>query len=438
VKENLEIKRKIIHIFFGLPVILYGFIPVNYVMAIAIIAIGHNLLIAPFYMRSIFKKRKKIDIGIVLYPIAVLLSIIIFKDNPLYASFLWLTLSFGDGFSGLIGIKFGKMKLRYNSDKTVEGFLAGFISSFTGMILIYLFLKNRFPQALNTSEILLMILLLSLSTSFVETLPLKINDNITVPITGFIISFIFINSSGISLFINRDNHYIFYSILLLLFAISSYIFKFLNLSGSITAFIIGFSILILSGIYPLGLLIMFFILSVLATKFRYEYKEILGIGEENNGIRGLTSVIPKGIIPLYASLLIAFHPNMIYFKIIYIVVIASALFDTVSSEIGKGFAGQTFSLLKFRKVYPGERGGISIEGVVAGFISVFILYYIGYYFNMVKVEYLGIMILTPFISNILEPYFYYFVKGEKKIQKSIVNSLNLLSAVFIMIIFIYL
>jgi len=438
VKKNLEIKRKIIHVFFGLPVILYRFIPFECVMAIAIIAIVHNLFIAPFYMRSVFKKEKKIDIGIVIYPIAVLISIIVFKNNPVYASFIWLTLSFGDGFSGLIGVIFGKKKLKYNPDKTLEGFLAGFISSSTGMILIYLLLRNRFPQTLNPNEIFFMIFLLSFSTSFVETLPFKINDNITVPITGFIITFIFINSSGISLFINTDKNHIIYSILLFLFAAASYILKFLNLSGSISAFVIGFSILCLSGIYSLGLLIIFFILSIAATKFRDDYKRIMEISEENNGIRGLTSVLPKGIVPLYVSLLIAFHPSMIYFKIIYLVVIGTALFDTVSSEIGKGYAGQTFSLLKLRRVYPGERGGISVEGTVAGFISLFILYYIGYYFNMLRVEYLGIMILAPLISNILEPYFYFIVKGEERIKKAIVNSLNLLSAVFIMIIFIYL
>ncbi len=433
--RNFEIKRKIIHIFFGLPVLLYKFLPYEYILAIAVLAIVHNIFIAPFYMKSVFKQNKRFDLGIIIYPIAVLIFIIIFKNNPIYASFLWITLSFGDGFSGLIGVLFGKTRLKYNKEKSLEGFFGGFLFSFMGMFLIYLFLKSDFPQTLNFHEIMILIFLLSVLTSFAETLPFKINDNIVVPFAGFIILFIFLNSSGFSFYKGVNKYYILYSLFLLLFAIGSYLLKFLDFRGATASFFIGFFIMILSGVFSLLLLIIFFIISIIATKFRYKEKKQKGIAEENAGTRGLSSVLPKGIIPLYVSLLIGFHQNNRFYIAMFITVIATALFDTVSSEIGKGLRAKTFSLLKFKIVKAGEKGGISTGGTIAGFVSILLLYVFAYYFGMIKTKYLTLMIIIPFISNLLEPYYYFIIKKETIIKKPIVNSLNLLSSVALMIAF---
>jgi len=83
-------------------------------------------------------------------------------------------LALGDSFSTAVGI-FGSHKIFYNRRKTWEGTFAGFAAAFAGCLLIS-------PQ-------------LALPAAFfgmaVESLPLKIDDNLTIPIlTGIALSII--------------------------------------------------------------------------------------------------------------------------------------------------------------------------------------------------------------------------------------------------------
>lgn len=81
-------------------------------------------------------------------------------------------LALGDSFSTAVGI-FGKNRIFYNRKKTWEGTTAGFIAAFAVCFLISP--QLAFPAAL--------------AGMMVESLPLKTDDNLTVPIlTGMILS----------------------------------------------------------------------------------------------------------------------------------------------------------------------------------------------------------------------------------------------------------
>jgi len=83
-------------------------------------------------------------------------------------------LALGDSFSTAAGI-FGKRRIFYNRKKTWEGTIAGFSAAFAGCFLINPYLA--LPAAL--------------AGMFVESLPIKIDDNLTVPIlTGIMLSII--------------------------------------------------------------------------------------------------------------------------------------------------------------------------------------------------------------------------------------------------------
>ncbi len=86
-----------------------------------------------------------------------------------------LVLSLGDGFSTLIGYYFGKVRLPYNEKKTLEGSLSFLLSSFLALNFLY-------PTDLA--------LLCSLICALVESLPLKVDDNFSVPlVASFVLSY---------------------------------------------------------------------------------------------------------------------------------------------------------------------------------------------------------------------------------------------------------
>ncbi len=80
-------------------------------------------------------------------------------------------LAIGDSFATLVGI-FGRHKLFFNLDKTLEGSLACFFSSF-----LFCYILNP-PLSLPAALI----------GTIIEALPIKIDDNLTIPIlTGLIL-----------------------------------------------------------------------------------------------------------------------------------------------------------------------------------------------------------------------------------------------------------
>lgn len=111
--------------------------------------------------------------AVIPYAFAVLLTIITFpKPISLVAIY---TLAIADPLSAIIGIKFGKH--RVVSHKTLEGSLAFFLSTFfitTSVLAIYL-------GGLSGS-IFGLAFLLALMVSIFEMLPLKLDDNLTIPL----------------------------------------------------------------------------------------------------------------------------------------------------------------------------------------------------------------------------------------------------------------
>ncbi|MHA2281687.1 MAG: hypothetical protein ACXAC5_12640 [Promethearchaeota archaeon] len=84
----------------------------------------------------------------------------------------------GDGAASLFGLKYGKRKFPKSSEKTIVGYIAGFLTSFViGLVIVTLFAP---------SLLLIKIMLISISGGFtfliIDLLNLRIDDNILNPI----------------------------------------------------------------------------------------------------------------------------------------------------------------------------------------------------------------------------------------------------------------
>ncbi len=101
--------------------------------------------------------------GAAWYMIGVLLIMVFLKNTSSIAACIFI-FAIGDGFSTLVGI-WGKIKLQYNSKKTLEGTVAFFLTSIPAYIFI-----NEYA------------IVLALVGAIVESLPLDIEDNTLVPV----------------------------------------------------------------------------------------------------------------------------------------------------------------------------------------------------------------------------------------------------------------
>ena len=107
-------------------------------------------------------------------------------------------------------------------------------------------------------------------------------------------------------------------------------------------------------------LIVLFLLTFVATRFKRRAKEAVGLAESKHGRQASQIVANLGVAGLCAAL--GFYPGVL-------VALAEATADTLSSEIGQALGGPTRLLTSLRPVTPGTDGGISLRGTCAGLLG---------------------------------------------------------------------
>ncbi len=100
-----------------------------------------------------------------------LITLLLFRGSPDIVVPSIIVLSLADSATTLGGIYFGKHPIRYNKKKTMEGSVSGFIVSLAGLLLL-----TDMPLFLLTAAAAVGVL--------VESLPVKIDDNLTIPVAA--------------------------------------------------------------------------------------------------------------------------------------------------------------------------------------------------------------------------------------------------------------
>lgn len=149
-----------------------------------------------------------------------------------------------------------------------------------------------------------------------------------------------------------------YVILLLVVGAFTYKRKALDVWGTLAMIIMGVIIIFSAGISWLLLILIFLILSLIATRQSKYYKQNLGIYE---GKRTAKNVISNGVV---AFIMAAFGGYYLPLVGGFIGAIATATADTMASEIGILQKPRLITTMK--KVAPGTDGAVSILGTVVG------------------------------------------------------------------------
>ncbi|XP_030463411.2 probable phytol kinase 3, chloroplastic [Syzygium oleosum] len=94
----------------------------------------------------------------------------------------------GDGFADIIGRRFGRHKIPYNSDKSFAGSIAMFTAGFVAS-LGFLSYFSSFGYIQGSWEMVSGFLMVSLACALVESHPLssELDDNLTVPLTSILV-----------------------------------------------------------------------------------------------------------------------------------------------------------------------------------------------------------------------------------------------------------
>ncbi len=126
------------------------------------------------------KTLKKNEIYEFTRPVALVLSLIptLFLPFGLFTT-VALIATLGDGAASIFGLKFGRIHIPKSSNKTLMGYISGFLTSFGISILILWIFEN---QNLTILTIIIIGFSGALVFLFIDILNLKIDDNILNPI----------------------------------------------------------------------------------------------------------------------------------------------------------------------------------------------------------------------------------------------------------------
>ncbi len=146
-----------------------------------------------------------------------------------------------------------------------------------------------------------------------------------------------------------------------------------SLPGMLTGVFLGLLTMVLGDFRWFAMLITFFGLGGLSSKFRYEEKERRGIAQENEGARGSGNVLANSLVALVAVIGWAASPSHtdvdgMLFLYAFAGSIAAAMSDTLSSEIG-GLYDDPRLITTFERVDPGTDGGVTWQGELAGIVG---------------------------------------------------------------------
>ena len=358
-----EALRKSIHIAIGFAAISLKWLPWRLAAGVAAVFVVVNWLVLHRIVgKRVARHARGYDAGIVLYPAAVCALILIFNWHIALAAVAWVILAFGDGSATLIGRAMPIAKLPWNRDKSWGGLVAFILIGGAASYAI-----SRFFGGPGTNAVLAAVVI----SAFVESLPLGINDNITVPATAAAV----LATMGIRPFVGSVMHppiawpWIAVNTVL---AILGFALRTVDVSGLITGWLLGI-IVILGGGPPLYVaLLAFFVVGTACTRLGYARKASAGLAQERGGRRGGGHAFANvgvaaicavacwrglGLVPLFMG----------------IASLATAAADTAGSEIGQLIGKRAFLPLTFRRVERGTEGAISIEGTLAGAIGALIV-----------------------------------------------------------------
>lgn len=160
------------------------------------------------------------------------------------------------------------------------------------------------------------------------------------------------------------------------FGVIIYKRQILDFCGTIAAVLMGIIIVLFADAERLILMVIFLIVGVSATKYRYSYKKLIDVAESKHGRRNYVNVIANGIVPTAFAVLWHFTDDPFVgdlLKVGYIAAVASITADTLSSEIGVLSRSDPILITSLKRVEKGANGGVSLLGEGAGFLGAIII-----------------------------------------------------------------
>jgi uncharacterized protein (TIGR00297 family) len=153
--------------------------------------------------------------------------------------------------------------------------------------------------------------------------------------------------------------------------------------GALAGAVIAFLLMWAAGLAAFLPLVMLFILTLVATRWRSERKRTLGVAERGSGRVASQVIANLGVAGVCALAAAIFPQRSDILLVGAMAALAEAAADTVSSEAGQAVEARPRLIVGFRPVPTGTNGAISLEGTLAGCIAASVVAWTATFFGVV-------------------------------------------------------
>jgi uncharacterized protein (TIGR00297 family) len=375
-----EDRRQILHMSMGAFALSLRYLPWWAAAILAGGAVAFNAYWLPrLYGARIFRPSEAAGgypPGILFYPFSVVLLILIFPDRPDISAAAWGIMAFGDGAATFVGHRSGGRPIPWNPRKTVAGSLAFIVAGGTAGVFLAWWCRPVLMPPPYLWFAFVAPAIAAVAAAAVETIPIRLDDNISVPASAAAVLW------AISL-ISEDLLAAVPALMLtslhwaaaanLLAAGLGYRARTVSASGALTGAVIGTIVFVCAGWQGWILLLVTFAAAAVTSRLGLQRKAALGIAEARDGRRGAGNAIANTGVAAAAALLAVLSYAHDTALVAFVAALTAGGSDTIASEIGKAWGRRTFLITNLRAVPPGTSGALSIEGTLAGLAGAFAL-----------------------------------------------------------------
>jgi uncharacterized protein (TIGR00297 family) len=379
--SGAEIARKSVHVSMGAFALLLAYLNWWQAALMALAALGNNLFVLPrIGGRRLFREAARLarhDVGIVLYPLSVLLLVLVFPGHLGIVAAAWGFMAAGDGMAGVVGRLIGARtgRLPWNPDKSWAGLLAFVAAGVPAAAGLYLWVaREPVPVAVAWGGCLAV----GAIVAVLESLRLGIDDNLLVPLASGGLLYAALEVVAPALPLGPEMLALVAARLPwalganVLVGLAAWRAGSVDRSGLIHGVLLGTGIWVFGSWAAFAMLALFFVLGTGATKVGYRTKAVEGTAQEKGGRRGAANAWANAGAGLLFAVLAGVTGSGL-FAVALVAAFATATADTLGSEIGQAYGRRTFLITTFKPVPRGTDGAVSLEGTLAGIAGAVLL-----------------------------------------------------------------
>jgi uncharacterized protein (TIGR00297 family) len=375
VASHSENARQWVHLGSGGFALLLRFLDWWQAALLAAIAMLFNAFVLPrIGGRQLYRPvdhARGFPIGILLYPLAVLLLILIFPNRLDIAAAAWAILACGDGAATLVGRRASR-PLPWNGDKTIAGTFAFMLAGAAAGVALAWWTRPSIAPPPSMLFVLAAPVVAAIAAGFVESIPVRMDDNMSVPFAAGSVLWLASLCSIEALQQSRPALIAAAPWAIGVNAIVSWLgyrARTVTLSGMLGGALVGLVIYACAGGAAWLFLFLTFFVATATSKLGLRRKMLLGIAEERGGRRGAGNAFANCGVAAAAAIAAVSTPFRAQALLAFTAALTAGGSDTVASEIGKAWGRSTFLVTTLGRVKPGTPGAMSLEGTAAGIVA---------------------------------------------------------------------